>query len=69
MQNGLTYTLDIPATDRTFLLSLAKRMGWTAKKKSEQHICRLDKAIKVAHEDTLFETRDIDVLMNNLSGK
>lgn len=42
MQNGLTYTLDIPATDRTFLLSLAKRMGWTAKKKPEQHICRLD---------------------------
>ena len=29
----------------------------------------LDEAIKAAHEDTLFETRDIDVLMNNLSGK
>lgn len=66
MQNGLTYTLDIPANDRTFLLSLAKRMGWTAKKKSEQHICRLDKAIKAAHEDTLFETHDIDVLMKSL---
>lgn len=29
-------------------------------------ICRLDKAIKAAHEDTLFETRDIDVLMKSL---
>ena len=29
----------------------------------------LDEAIKAAYEDTLFETRDIDVLMNNLSGK
>lgn len=66
MQNGLTYTVDIPATDRMILLSLAKRMGWTAKKKPEQHICRLDEAIKAAHEDTLFETRDIDVLMKSL---
>ena len=29
----------------------------------------LDEAIKAAHEDTLFGTRDIDVLMNNSSGK
>ncbi|MGN0282656.1 MAG: hypothetical protein ACI4B3_10225 [Prevotella sp.] len=66
MQNELTYTLDIPATDRTFLLSLVKRMGWTAKKKPEQRICRLDEAIKAAHEDTLFQTRDIEVLMKSL---
>ena len=66
MQNGMTYTIDIPASDRTFLLSLVKRMGWTAKKKSEQRICRLDDAIKAAHEDTLFQTRDIDVLMKSL---
>lgn len=26
----------------------------------------LDEAIKAAHEDTLFETRDIDVLMKSL---
>lgn len=29
-------------------------------------MCRLDKAIKAAHEDMLFETDEIDVLMKSL---
>lgn len=66
MQDGITYTVDIPAGDKTFLLSLAKKMGWTARKKTEQHVCRLDKAIKAAHEDTLYQTKDINVLMKSL---
>ena len=28
--------------------------------------CQLDKAIKSAHDDKLFETNDIDVLMKSL---
>ena len=28
--------------------------------------CRLDEAIRSAHEDKLFETNDVDVLMKSL---
>ncbi len=35
-------------------------------KSCRKHPCRLDEAIQAVHEDTLFETSDIDVLMKSL---
>ena len=64
--NTATYTLDIPNSDLTLFKSLAKKFGWNVKKKKEQKICRLDAALKAANEDILFETDDIDTLMNSL---
>lgn len=66
METNATYILQIPEADNNLLHALAKKFGWTAKKQKPQHITRLDKAIKSAHEDELFETNDIDVLMKSL---
>ena len=35
-------------------------------KSCRKYYCRLDEAIQAVHEDTLFETSDIDVLMKSL---
>ena len=35
--------------------------------KTGQRICRLDEAIRAAKEDTLFETNDINILMQSLN--
>lgn len=66
MDTSYNYTLSIPARDAHFFNSLIKRMGWKAKKQKAQKISRLDEAIKAAHEEELFETADIDVLMKSL---
>lgn len=66
MGPNLTYYLNIPESDKSLFKSLVRKFGWTAKKQKTQTVCRLDKAIKAAHEDKLFETDDIDVLMKSL---
>lgn len=67
MEANTTYILHIPESDNNLLRSLAKKFGWKATKQKPQRITHLDKAIKSAHEDELFETNDIDVLMKNLT--
>lgn len=67
MEANSTYILNIPTSDSSLLRSLAKRFGWTAKKKVPQRITRLDEAIRSAHEDQLVETNDLDTLMKSLS--
>ena len=67
MDANLTYTVNVPVSDKNILLSLAKRMGWTAQRKTGQRICRLDEAIRAAKEDTLFKTNDINILMQSLN--
>ena len=66
MDTNLLYTINVPVGDEGLLRALVKKMGWTAKKQKEQKVCRLDTALKAAHNDTLFETQDIDVLMKSL---
>ena len=66
MEPNLTYYLNIPESDKSLFKSLVRKFGWTAKKQKPKTVCRLDKAIKAAHEDKLFETHNIDVLMKNL---
>ena len=66
MDANITYYLNIPESDKSLFKSLVKKFGWTAKKQKNQTVCRLDKAIKAAHEDKLFETDNIDVLMKSL---
>lgn len=66
METNATYYLNIPQGDVTLFKSLVKKFGWTAKIQKKQPICRLDKAIKSAHEDKLSETNDVDVLMKSL---
>lgn len=67
METSSTYVLNIPANDNSLFRSLVKRFGWIAKKQKTQHINHLDEAIKAAHEDDLFETKDIDTLMKSLT--
>ena len=67
MDANLTYTVNVPVSDKNIQLSLAKRMGWTAHRKTGQRICHLDEAIRAAKEDTLFETNDINILMQSLN--
>ena len=62
----LTYTIHVPVADKSILLSIAKRMGWVAKRKKSQKTCRLDEAIRASREDTLFETHDLYTLMKSL---
>ncbi|MCI6839226.1 MAG: hypothetical protein MR900_04995 [Prevotella sp.] len=64
--NTIAYTLDIPVCDVDLLKSLPKKLGWVAKKQRAQKVCRLDEAIDAAKHDVLFETNDLDVLMENL---
>ncbi|MDO4159369.1 MAG: hypothetical protein Q4D41_02815 [Prevotellaceae bacterium] len=66
MSRDYNYTLNIPASDAALFKSLIKRMGWKAKMQKPQKISRLEAAVKAAHEDELFETDDIDVLMKSL---
>ena len=66
MESNLTYYLNIPESDKGLFKSLVKKFGWTAKEQKNQTVCSLDKAIKAAHEDKLFETDNIDVLMKSL---
>lgn len=61
-----TYSLNVPTADVGLLKSLAKRFGWSTKKISVSKECHLDKAIKAAKDETLFETNDLDELMNSL---
>ena len=60
------YTLSVPASDERFLRSFMKKMGWSFKKQKTEKSTRLDAAIKAAHQEKLFETNDIDVLMKSL---
>lgn len=62
----LTYTIHVPVADKSILLSIAKRMGWVAKREKVQKKCRLDEAIRASHEGTLFETNDLHTLMESL---
>ena len=64
--NTIAYTLDIPVCDADLLKSLSKKLGWVAKKQRAQKVCSLDDAIDAAKHDVLFETNDLDVLMENL---
>lgn len=66
MDANITYYLNIPESDKSLFKSLVKNFGWTAKKQKNQTVCRLEKAIKAAHEDKLFGTDNIDVLMKSL---
>ncbi len=59
--------LSVPQVDVSFLRSLARRMGWEIAKGKKASVCHLDKAIASSKRDPLFETNDIDELMNALS--
>lgn len=61
-----TYSLNIPTSDVSLLESLAKKLGWTTKKESHKKTSRLDAAIKASSEEQLYETKDIDDLMDSL---
>ena len=58
--------LNIKESDKNLFKSSVEKFGWTAKKQKLQNVCRLDKAIKAAHEDMMFEMDDIDVMMKSL---
>ncbi len=64
--NTTTYTLDLPPCDVSFFKALAKRFGWIAQKQPKSKISHLEKALKVANEETPFATNDIDTLMKSL---
>lgn len=67
MEATIDYTINIPTRDESLLRSLVERMGWGIKTLRAQHkVSRLDAAIKAAHEEPLFETNNIDVLMKSL---
>lgn len=66
MVANVKYYLNIKESDKNLFKSSVKKFGWTAKKQKLQNVCRLDKAIKAAHEDMMFEMDDIDVLMKSL---
>lgn len=66
MAANVKYYLNIKESDKNLFKSSVKKFGWTAKKQKLQNVCRLDKAIKAAHEDMMFEMDDIDVLMKSL---
>ena len=66
MAASVKYYLNIKESDKNLFKSSVKKFGWTAKKQKLQNVCRLDKAIKAAHEDMMFEMDDIDVLMKSL---
>ena len=66
MDANVKYYLNIEESDKNLFKSSVKKFGRTARKQKFQNVCRLDKAIKAAHEDMLFETDDIDVLMKSL---
>lgn len=63
----VVYTLDIPTSDTNLLKSLSKNFGWVVKKQKTQKICRLDETIEAAKNDVLFETNNLDVLMDSLT--
>lgn len=62
----VVYTLDIPTSDTNLLKSLSKKFGWVVKKQKTQKICRLDEAIEAAKNEVLFETNNLDVLLDSL---
>ena len=61
-----TYSLNIPTSDVTLLKSLAKKFGWTTKKERVHKETRLDSAIQATKQEKLFETNDIEELMDSL---
>lgn len=62
----VVYTLDIPTSDTNLLKFLSKKFGWVVKKQKTQKISRLDEAIEAAKNEALFETNNLDVLMDSL---
>lgn len=65
--NTATYTLNVPISDVDLLKTLVKKFGWVVKKQNARKMNHLDEALKVADEEKLFATNDIDVLMKSLS--
>ena len=64
--NTIAYTLDVPDCDVDLLKSLSKKFGWIARKQKKQRVCRLDEAIEAAKTGMLYETNDLDTLMESL---
>lgn len=62
-----TYTLNVPMSDLKLFEALIQKFGWIAKRQKENKPCRLDEALKVAEEEKLFETNDLDILMKSLT--
>lgn len=62
-----TYTLNVPMGDLKLFEALTKKFGWIARKQKTNTSCHLDKALKAAEEEVLFETNDLDTLMKSLT--
>lgn len=62
-----TFTLDIPMRDLSLFKALIRRFGWEAKKLDEARESHLDKALKAAESEKLFETNDLDILIKSLT--
>ena len=46
--------------------SISKKMVGSQERQRAQKVCRLDEALAAASHDALFETKDLDVLMESL---
>ena len=46
--------------------SISKKMVGSQERQRAQKVCRLDEAIDAARHGALFETKDLDVLMESL---
>lgn len=67
METGYTtYSLNVPTGDVSLLKTLAKKFGWSTKKVSAHKECRLDRAVRAANEEMLYETKDLDDLLDSL---
>ena len=59
--------MDVPMRDISFFEDLIHRFGWIAKKQNKAKPIHLDKALKAAETEKLFETNDLDTLMKSLT--
>lgn len=64
--NTTSYTLKVPIGDLGLFEALIHKFGWIAKK-NETKTSHLDKALKAAETEKLFETNDLDTLMKSLT--
>ena len=65
--NTATYTLNIPMGDLSLFEALIHKFGWIAKRQKVAKQSHLEKALKAAESEKLFETNDLDTLMKSLT--
>ena len=63
-----TFTLTVPKDDVRFFKTMAKKMGWTIKRKQKKLYSAYELSLKDLDEGRVYEAKDVDDLFKQCLG-